>query len=259
MDCTSPVGFFDSGMGGISVLRGTRALLPGEDCIYYGDSLHAPYGVRSLEEVRALSQAAVEHLLQRGCKAIVIACNTATSAAAALLREQYPAVPIIGTEPAIKPAVEHHPGGRILVMATARTLAEKKFHDLAAQYEGQAEIVPVPCSGLMEFVERGELEGENLERFLLDILSPYVKVPVDAVVLGCTHYPFLQKTMRKVLGRRPEILDGAEGVARQLNRRLEELGLKNPRETGGLVTFENSQPGPEMLALSQQLLDSTND
>ena len=254
MDRTSPIGFFDSGMGGISVLRGSRALLPGEDCLYFGDSLHAPYGVRPVEEVRDLSRAAVDHLLERGAKAIVIACNTATSAAAACLREEYPQIPIIGTEPAVKPAVERHPGGRILVMATAMTLKEQKFFDLWDQYRDRAEIVPVPCSGLMEYVERGMLRGDEVERFLLEKLEPFTKVPVDAVVLGCTHYPFLCGAIRKIVGRRPEILDGSEGVARQLRRRLEELDLLNPRAEGGQVAFENSLEGPEMIGLSETLL-----
>ncbi len=254
MERTSPIGFFDSGLGGISVLRGALELLPGEDYLYFGDSLHAPYGVRPLEEVRQLSREGVGHLLEQGAKAIVLACNTATSAAAASLREEYPQVPIIGTEPALKPAVERHPGGRILVMATPMTLKEQKFFDLWEQFRDQAEIIPVPCRGLMEFVEQGILRGEELERFLLEKLDPFTKVPVDAVVLGCTHYPFLRGVLRKILGRRPEIIDGAEGVARQLRRRLEELDLLNPRETGGQVIFENSLEGPEMLELSESLL-----
>lgn len=254
MDNTAPIGFFDSGLGGISVLRGTMALLPGEDYLYFGDSAHAPYGVRPLEQVRALSRAAAEHLLARGAKAIVIACNTATSAAAATLREAYPDVPVIGTEPAVKPAVERHPGGRILVMATARTLQEQKFLDLWDQYRSRAEIVPVPCSGLMEFVERGELRGARLERFLGELLAPFTARPVDAVVLGCTHYPFLRGAIRKALGQDAEILDGAEGVARQLRRRLQELDLCNPRTNGGRVEFENSLDGAQMPELSRLLL-----
>lgn len=255
MSSNKPIGVFDSGLGGISVLRGARDLLPGENFVYFGDSLHAPYGVRPAQEVRLLARAAVEHLLERGCKAVVIACNTATSAAAAQLREAFPQVPVIGIEPALKPAVERHPGGRILVMATAMTLRERKFHDLWDRLKDRAEIVPVPCSGLMEFVERGELRGEGLERFLLEKLEPFTKVPVDAVVLGCTHYPFLRGTLRRLLGRGPELLDGAEGTARQLKRRLEELELLSGRQTGGTVEFENSIEGPELLALSQALLE----
>jgi len=255
MDQSAPIGFFDSGLGGISVLQQTRMLLPGEDYLYFGDSLHAPYGVRPVEEVEALSTRAAELLLGMGAKAIVIACNTATSAAAAVLRQKYPEVPIIGIEPALKPAVERHPGGRILVMATAMTLKEQKFHDLWTQFDGQAEIIPVPCSGLMEFVERGILDGDELEAFLLEKLSPFTKVPVDAVVLGCTHYPFLRPVLRRILGQRTEILDGADGVARQLRRQLEQADGLRASSAEGQVRFLNSLSGPEILSRCAELLD----
>lgn len=254
MNCNSPVGFFDSGLGGISVLQQTRKLLPAENYLYFGDSFHAPYGIRSAEEVTALSVQAAELLLFEGAKAIVIACNTATSAAAAELRQRYPEIPIIGTEPALKPAVERHPGGRILVMATAMTLKEQKFHDLWMQYADQAEIVPVSCTGLMEFVERGQLDGDEVERYLLEKLEPFSKVPVDAVVLGCTHYPFLRPVIRRLLGRSPEILDGADGVARQLRRQLENRALLRLSGTPGTVEFRNSSPDPQLLERSDMLL-----
>lgn len=254
MNKTAPIGFFDSGVGGISVLQQTRKLLPAEDYIYFGDSLHAPYGVRSAKEVEDLSIRAAEMLLGLGAKAIVIACNTATSAAAATLRRQYPEIPIIGIEPALKPAVEAHPGGRILVMATAMTLKEQKFHDLWMQFDGQAEILPVPCSGLMEFVERGILDGDELEAFLLEKLMPFTKVPVDALVLGCTHYPFLRPVLRRILGRRTEILDGADGVARQLKRQLELQGLLREEERTGAVEFRNSLGDPALLRRCRELL-----
>lgn len=259
MNQQSPIGFFDSGLGGISILRETVARLPGEDFVYYGDSLNAPYGVRPAEEVTALTCSGVERLVEEGCKAVVIACNTATSAAAELLRQKYPELPIIGTEPALKPAVQRYPGGRILVLATAMTLKEKKFQDLWDQYRQDAEIVPVPCSGLMEFVEQGILRGEELENFLMERLMPYMKVSVDAVVLGCTHYPFLRGAIRHLVGRKPEILDSAEGVARQLHRRLLQADLLNPRENGGKVMFRNSLEGPEMLELSEKLLQYEDD
>jgi len=255
MHRNGPIGFFDSGLGGISVLRQTRKLLPAEDYLYFGDSLHAPYGVRPAEEVRELTSRAVEMLLGKGAKAIVIACNTATSAAVAELRRRYDEVPIIGIEPALKPAVERHPDGRILVMATAMTLKEQKFHDLWKQFDGQAQIVPVPCSGLMEFVERGILDGEELEAFLLEKLSPFTKVPVDAVVLGCTHYPFLRPVLRRILGRRPEILDGSDGVARQLQRQLERLDWLRPDGGEGQVVFCSSESDPEILRRCWDLLE----
>lgn len=252
---TAPIGFFDSGLGGISILRQTRKLLPGENCLYYGDSLHAPYGVRPLEEVKQLTLEAGSYLIDRGVKALVLACNTATSAAAALLREKYPDLIIIGTEPALKPAVERHPGGRILVLATAMTLSEQKFADLWHQFDDQAEIVPIPCSGLMEFVERGEMDGEAVEAYLLEKLEPFTKVPVDAVVLGCTHYPFLAPVIRRLLGRAPELLDGGEGVARQLQRLLAQKGLLNPQPVPGRVEFVNSLNDEEILQRCQMLLN----
>ena len=250
-----PIAFFDSGLGGISVLRETVRLLPEENYLYYGDSLHAPYGVKTVDEVIARSRAIVQHLLDEGAKAIVIACNTATAAAANTLRAEFPDVPIIGTEPALKPAVERHPGGRILVMATAMTVKEQKFQALRAQYEQQAEIIPIPCSGLMEFVEQGILRGEQLSAYLFEKLSPYLKVPGDAVVLGCTHYSFLQGAIGRIVGRTPEIIDGSYGIAMQLRRRLEAADGLNESGVRGTVTFENSLDEPEILALSRALLD----
>lgn len=254
MENAAPVGVFDSGLGGISVLRALRALLPGEDYLYFGDSRHAPYGDKPLHEVQALSRKAAELLLSRGAKAIVIACNTATSAAAALLREQYPEVPIIGTEPALKPAVERHPGGHILVMATEMTLHEEKFHHLQEQFEAKARVDSIPCPGLMEFVERGVFQGKEVEDYLRAHLSPHLCPSVDAVVLGCTHYPFLREAIRRVVGETPEILDGAAGIARQTRRRLLDLALTNPREAGGQVTFLNSLDDPAIFARCEALL-----
>ena len=211
--------------------------------------------MKTVDEVIARSHAIVQHLLDEGSKAIVIACNTATAAAANTLRAEFPDVPIIGTEPALKPAVERHPGGRILVMATAMTVKEQKFQALRAQYEQQAEIIPIPCSGLMEFVEQGILRGEQLSAYLFEKLSPYLKIPVDAVVLGCTHYSFLQGAIRRIVGRTPEIIDGSYGIAMQLRRRLEAADGLNESGVRGTVTFENSLDEPEILALSRALLD----
>ena len=249
-----PVALFDSGLGGISVLRETVRELPHEDWLYFGDSLHAPYGVKPVEEVIRLCRQNVDMLLQRGIKALVIACNTATSAAAGVLREEYPQLPIIGTEPALKPAVERHPGGRILVMATAMTLAEKKFEDLRRHYQHEAQILPLACSGLMEFVERGELSGAELDGYLREKLTPYLEQPLDAIVLGCTHYPFLRGAIRAVVGPEPEILDGSHGIAAQLRRRLTQEQLLNDRRGRGSVTFLNSLDDAQMLARCERLL-----
>ena len=254
-----PIAFFDSGLGGISVLRETVRLLPQENYLYYGDSLHAPYGVRPEAEIRALAGAAAEQLVQAGAKALVVACNTATSAAIVQLRKAYPDIPVIGTEPALKPAVEKYPGGRILVMATPMTIRQEKFQALKAQYDDQAEIIGLACGGLMEFVERGELRGEALDAYLFDKLGPYLKVPVDAIVLGCTHYPFLTGAIRRIVGRGPEILDGSHGVAMQLGRRLAAAGMLRTQGGAGTVEFRNSLDEPEILALSRALLQYRED
>ena len=248
-----PVAVFDSGLGGISVLRALVRELPHEDFLYLGDSLHAPYGSKTVEEVRALSRQNTAFLLERGAKALVIACNTATSAAAETLRREYPQLPIIGTEPALKPAVERHPGGRILVLATAMTVAEEKFQLLHRQFQGRAEIFPVACVGLMEFVERGELDSPALERYLHRTLDAYLEKPVDAVVLGCTHYPFLSGALRRVLGPAPEILDGSCGIAAQLHRRLQSAALLRERTENGTVVFLNSLGSQSLLARSEAL------
>lgn len=252
-DCRAPVAVFDSGLGGISVLRELVRTLPRENYLYFGDSLHAPYGTKTPQEVISLSLQAADRLLAQGAKALVVACNTATSAAIRTLRKTYPELAIVGTEPAIKPAVERHPGGRILMLATAMTVQEEKFQRLKAQYDEQAQIIPIACSGLMEYVEQGILRGAEVEGYLLDKLEPYLKVPIDAVVLGCTHYPFLSGAIRRIVGRRPEIIDGSIGIARQLERRLEEQGLLNTDDVPGTVEFQNSLDEPEMLGLMQAL------
>ena len=227
----APIGIYDSGLGGLTVWREVRRLLPEESLLYLGDGKNCPYGSRPREEVRALADAAVAWLVEEGCKLVVVACNTATSAAIVQLREAYPDIPVIGTEPALKPAVEKYPGGRILVMATPMTIKQEKFQALKRQYDAQAEIIALPCGGLMEFVERGMLRGPEVENYLFDRLEPYLKVPVDAIVLGCTHYPFLTGAIRKLVGRQPEIMDGSHGVAMQLQRKLQEQGIESTQAT----------------------------
>ncbi|MFR5762251.1 MAG: aspartate/glutamate racemase family protein [Oscillospiraceae bacterium] len=196
-----PIAFFDSGLGGISVLRETRAAAAaGKLSVLRRLAPRALWRAAGGGDPRAAG-AAAEQLVQAGAKALVVACNTATSAAIVQLREAYPDIPVIGTEPALKPAVEKYPGGRILVMATPMTIRQEKFQALKAQYDDQAEIIGLACGGLMEFVERGELRGEALDAYLFDKLGPYLKVPVDAIVLGCTHYPFLTGAIRRIVGR----------------------------------------------------------
>lgn len=248
-----PIVVFDSGVGGISVLRELRKQLPREQFLYFGDSANAPYGPRPTREVLTLTVGHMDRYAAKGCKAMVIACNTATSAAIEALRQRYD-FPVIGIEPALKPAVDRHPGGRILVLATETTLREKKFARLTQRYREQCTIHSLPCPGLMEFVERGELSGPDLEAYLSPLLAPYVG-QVDAAVLGCTHYPFVRSAIQDILGPTVELLDGSAGTARETARRLEENGTL--RQTGeGSVTFENSLGTPEILALCDRLLNA---
>lgn len=248
------IGVFDSGVGGVSVLRCMVSLLPGEDFYYFGDSANAPYGTRPEEEIRALTLQHVDRMVKKGVKAVVIACNTATSAAIGALRGKYPSLPLIGIEPAIKPAVLTGNNPRVVVMATPGTVAGEKFHHLLEQYGKQARVTALACPGLMEYVERGVLEGKELEQYVRDLLSPVMTEPIDALVLGCTHYPFLKGCISHVAGEQVRIIDGSEGTAQQLKRRLAQEGLLCGRTSGGQVTFEMSLPGKE--ALARELLQA---
>ena len=245
-----PVGLLDSGLGGISVLGEALRQLPNEDYVYYGDTANAPYGDKTPEEV--LGHQAVERLIELRCKAIVIACNTATSVSAGKLRQEL-ALPIIGMEPALKPASLLPGEGKILVMATRVTLALPKFQALMAQYGRDA--VPVPCPGLMECVERGELEGPQVTALLRQLLGPWLSQPVKAVVLGCTHYPFLREAIAALFPKETPLIDGNAGSVRQLRRRLEEEGLLSNRQEPGRVTFLSSSEEPSVLQRMQTMLE----
>ena len=252
-DC--PILVFDSGMGGISVLREIVRLMPEENYIYYGDSANAPYGTKDMSQVRRLTISCVEEMVEKyHIKAAAIACNTATSAAVRILRGMYPAMPIVGVEPAVKPAVMAEDHARILVMATPFTLKEQKFHDLEERYSDRASIIPLPCPGLMEFVEAGILGGEELDSFLHKLLDPYRGKDLTGIVLGCTHYPFLRNAIRKVVGPSIEIYDGGYGTAKELRRRLDQAGLrKTDSGEPGNLEFLNSSDDPVLITRSKML------
>lgn len=252
---SDPIAVFDSGMGGISVLREMTRLMPNEDFIYYGDSKHAPYGTKTLEEVRKLTIEHITYLIEeKHAKAAAVACNTATSAAVRILRDMYPDFPLVGVEPAIKPAVLACEHPRIIVMATPMTLREEKFHRLEGLYDSQAEIYPLPCPGLMEFVEQGILSGDKLESFLHQLLDPYQGKNITGIVLGCTHYPFLKSTIQKIAGPSITIFDGGYGTARELLRRITVSHLDQPdSDRQGIVTFLNSSDDPALIQRSRIL------
>ncbi len=251
----APIAVFDSGVGGISVLRALLEEMPNENYWYYGDSANAPYGTKTLEEVQKLTISNVDRFLAEGAKGIVVACNTATSAAVRILRQKYPEVPIIGIEPALKPAVLFKKHPNVIVMATPMTLREAKFHNLMDRYMGMAQIIPLPCPGLVEYIEHGDIQSAELEQFLEKLFEPFEKQKIDAVVLGCTHYPFVSRKLQKVLGERVMLFEGGPGTARETKRRLEAAGLLNPKQSKGTVLIENSMKSEERILLCKNLLN----
>jgi glutamate racemase len=232
------IGVFDSGVGGISVLKELKKVLPNENYIFYGDSLNAPYGDKTKEEILSLSTNIVDYLINNGVKAIVIACNTATSAAAKELREKYPNIPIIGIEPAIKPAFLEHPTEDILVMATQATMEMDKFIRLKDELSSRY-IIPIPCQGLADRIENNEDVRDLLDKYL----SPY-KEKAKVVVLGCTHYPFIKKEIESVIGD-VEFYDGAKGTALNLKKQLELRNTLNNENKEGIIIFESSNNSEE--------------
>lgn len=244
------VGVFDSGVGGISVLKELTRLMPQENFYFFGDSANAPYGEKKEEVIRQLSMDIVEHMLSEGVKMIVIACNTASSVAAQHIREKYPELPVIAIEPAIRPAALSRYHDRVLVMATPVTLKLEKFQKLSRKMSRDTEFISLPCPGLAGRIEKGDLEGEDLQEMLEGFLTPYVG-KVDSVVLGCTHYPFIRKNIRRILGDIP-MFDGGEGTARECKRVLMSRGLLLTADGQGKLVFASSRDTEEEIRLYQK-------
>lgn len=244
------IGFFDSGLGGISVLHEARRVMPNENYIFFGDNKNAPYGPRPLEEIRALSAAGIQRLLDRGVKAVVIACNTATSAYAEIVRGEHPELPIIGMEPALKPAHFARHGGKVIVLATEATLRLEKFRRLMAQYGD--DTITVAGTGLVELVEAGQAQSVEAEQQVRALLEPYRAEQIDAVVLGCTHYPYLREHIQKVFPD-ARLFDGRDGTVQRLKSQLEKYGLRSDG-TPGTVEYSTSA-GPETIELMKRLMD----
>ena len=252
MNSNDYIAVFDSGVGGISVLRHLVRILPKERYLYFGDSANAPYGTKTKEQVKEMTFAAAEKLMARGIKALVVACNTATSAAINDLRAAYPDLIVIGIEPALKLAADKFPGGNLGVMATPMTLREEKFAKLMERFEHSCAIHKIPAPGLVELIESGRADSAETDDLLRQLFTPYENL--NALVLGCTHYPFATASLRRVLGDHVALLDGGDGTARETKRRLSEAGLLH--EGPGEVIIENSANRPELLELSRQLLNN---
>ena len=235
-----PIGIFDSGVGGLSVAKEIRELLPGEDLLYFADSRYCQYGEKPPDFIRERSFAITRFLLARGCKMIDVACNTASEAAMSALRDAFPAGPFVGGEPAVKQAALHTKKQRVGVLATALTLAGNRFSALVERFASGLTVVTQPSPGLVEAVEAGRLEAEETETLLKMYLQPLLDHDVDVIVLGCTHYPFLRPLVEKIAGPEIKVLDTGKPVARQVMRVLERRGLLSPRQEGGKESFFTS-------------------
>ena len=247
-----PIGIFDSGVGGLSVLRAIRAELPAEDTLYVADSGHAPYGDRTRAFIEQRAVAIAAFLEARDAKAIVVACNTATGAAAQALRARFP-MPVVAIEPAVKPAALQTKTGTVGVLATTSTLSSQKFQDLVDRHGAGVRVLIQPCPGLVEQVEAGDLGGPATRAIVERLVRPLVDQGADALVLGCTHYPFLRQLIEEVAGGDVVLIDPAVAVAREVRRRLAAADLLAPPSRQGRETFWTSG-SPETVAAVMSLL-----
>lgn len=231
------IGIFDSGVGGLSVLREVRKLLPHDNLLYFSDNANCPYGGKPESEIQDRAREITDFLLGKGAGIIVVACNTATAAAIATLRAEYPDTRFIGMEPAVKPATLITKSGIVGVLATAGTLAAEKYHDTKCRFEGDVKIEEHVGEGFVELVESGELEGPHAEETVRRSLQPLLDKGADTIVLGCTHYPFLTGVIKKIAGDGVTVIDPAPAVARQLQRVMEEEGIESATEGGRTDLF----------------------
>ncbi len=248
-----PIGFFDSGVGGISVLKHSLFVMPEENYIYFGDSLNAPYGTKSEAEVFKLTERGINYLIDLGAKAIVVACNTATSIAVDKLREKTE-IPIVSMEPAIKPALEKT-DGKVLLLATKATLSSQRVNALIDRYDDSNRVVKVVCRELAKKIEEAAFGESGIQEYLKEILSYYSDENVTAVVLGCTHYPFVKDKIRGVLNKNVLFFDGIDGTIAHLCNILQKNQIKNCSKSKGYVKIESSATDPDAIKLYYKLLN----
>ncbi len=249
------IGVFDSGVGGLSVLRHVRAQLPAADLLYLADTAHVPYGPRSLAEVRGFSAAITRFLRARGADVIVVACNTASAAALKPLRAAFPDVPFVGMEPAVKPAAEQTRSGVVGVLATPATFQGELFNSVVERFAQGVRVIPQVCPGLVEQIEAGALNTPATEQMLRGWVEPLLAQGIDALVLGCTHYPFVIPLLERIAGPAVRVIDPAPAVARQTARIVAERPAGPDRpcelEAGRVVYFTSGAPDAFARALAQ--------
>lgn len=231
----APIGLFDSGVGGLSIWRQVVHALPSESLLYVADQANVPYGHRSADEIQANSLGIADYLVAQGCKAIVVACNTASAVALEPLRQRFPQLPILGLEPAVKPAVQLTRSGVVGVMATPATFQGQLYRATVGRYATAVHVVEQVCVGLAELVEQGDLEGPDCDARLMGYLQPMLDAGADTIVLGCTHYPFVIESIRRLVGPAMAVLDPAPAVARHLADVLGQAGLLATDPAGALA------------------------
>lgn len=256
---TSAIGVFDSGVGGLSVLRAIRSQMPEESVIYFGDQGHIPYGPRPMEQIRNFSEAITRFLLQQDAKIIVVACNTASAAALKYLRETFPDVSYVGMEPAVKPAAEHTHTGKVGVLATPATFQGALYASVVERFANGVELYQNTCPGLVQQIEQGNLNGEETRQILNEALLPMLDKNIDTVVLGCTHYPFVIPLIEEIAGENVRVIDPAPAVAKQVQRVLQANRLKNESRGLAEVKIYTSGNPKELRALLPILLEETWD
>jgi glutamate racemase len=236
------VGIFDSGIGGLTVAAAVRQALPRERLVYFGDNAHVPYGERTAGQILEFGTAIVQALLAKGCRSMVIACNTATGAALGTLRERFPEVPFVGMEPAVKPAVEHTRSGVVGVLATKATVEGPALAGVVERFAQGVEVITQACPGLAQRIDNGDLQSVGTETLLRNWIEPMLERGIDALVLGCTHYPLVRPLIERIAGPGVRVMDPTEAVARRLAQVLERHGLLATAGEGGMECFTSGDP-----------------
>jgi glutamate racemase len=249
-----PIGIFDSGVGGLSVLRAIRVLMPEESAVYFGDQGHVPYGSRSMEQIQTYSEAITRFLRARGAKIIVVACNAASAAALTHLREKFPDLRFIGMEPAVKPAAETTRTGKVGVLATPATFQGALYASVVERFAEGVELLQDTCPGLVGQIEKGELDTPGTRAILETALMPMLEKNIDTVVLGCTHYPFVIPLIQQIAGNKVRVIDPAPAVARQTQHLLEANGLRNLSTGRGEILLYTSGDPDAFKVLLHKLL-----
>jgi glutamate racemase len=257
LSADASIGVFDSGVGGLSVLRAIRRELPAEHILYVADQAHVPYGPRPLEEVRAFAEGITRFLLARGAKLIVVACNTASAAALQALRQEFPHVPFVGMEPAVKPAAEQTRSGVVGVLATPATFQGALYASVVERFAEGVKLLPHTCPGLVSQIEQGNLNGHETRSILEAALLPMLEESADTIVLGCTHYPFVMPLIQEIVGPSVRVIDPSPAIARQTRRLLEMRGLLRSAQAPASLNFFTTGPLQPFAMLLPRLLGET--